>query len=213
MSWFWTCALRSIVSTARRVRGRVELARAQHVRPAHDRVERRAELVRERREELVLQAVRLLRLEVEARVLDGDAGAVGDLLAERDVRRVPGAVRPAPHERALALAEDGDRHDEEVAVAEEVEEPRVLGVDAGRPQPFGRAPTMVRPVRIASIPGFGASGRRRWLRRRAVSSPRRGPSGRPPPCRKPPSGSMTSSTHQSAIVGSVALAGAASVFS
>ena len=116
MSWFWTCAFRSIVSTARRVVSASSLPDAQHVRPAHDRVERRAELVRERGEELVLEPVRLLRLEVEPRVLDGDARPVRDLLGERDLRRVPRAIRPAPHERALALAEDRDGYDEEVPV-------------------------------------------------------------------------------------------------
>ena len=116
----------------------IQLSRPEHVRPSHDRVERSPELVRERCEELVLEPVRLLRLEVEPRVLDGDARPVRDLLAERDLRGFPRAIRPAPHERALALSEDRDGHDEEVPVPQDVEEPRMLRVDPGRSQAFGR---------------------------------------------------------------------------
>ncbi len=65
---------------------------AQHRRPAEDRVERRPELVRDRREELVLHAVRFLRLVERTRVLQRGARSVGELLGEG---QVPGSEAPA----------------------------------------------------------------------------------------------------------------------
>ena len=61
MSWVCARTLRSMTSSPRRMRGRVEVARAQHHRPAEDRGERRAQLVGERGQELVLGPVGLLR--------------------------------------------------------------------------------------------------------------------------------------------------------
>ena len=69
---------------------RIALARRQQVRPAEDRVERRAQLVRQRGEELVLQAVDRLGLRAGALLaleqhqpLRFDALALVDLVAQR----------------------------------------------------------------------------------------------------------------------------------
>ena len=66
MSWACSAALRSIVSSAAARRVGVEAARAQQLRPAEDGVERRAQLVRQRGQELVLDAVGLQQLGVGA---------------------------------------------------------------------------------------------------------------------------------------------------
>ena len=63
MSCACSRVLRSMISIARRAVVGIELAAGEQLRPAEDRVERRPQLVRERREELVLRAVRRLRLE------------------------------------------------------------------------------------------------------------------------------------------------------
>ena len=60
--------------------------------PVHHRRQRRAQLVRHRRQELVLQAARLLRLGVEPRVVDRERRAVREVLGEREV---VGPVAPA----------------------------------------------------------------------------------------------------------------------
>ena len=94
-----TRALRSIVSSPFGELGLVVGAAPQDLRPAEDRVERRAQLVRQRREELVLHLAhalglgargalaleqllallgRLLRRFVQPRVVDRDAGLRGD---------------------------------------------------------------------------------------------------------------------------------------
>ena len=62
MTWACAAALRSMASRPRRRGGLVEAAPAQQVRPAHDRGERRAQLVGEGGEELVLDAAGRLRL-------------------------------------------------------------------------------------------------------------------------------------------------------
>ena len=74
-------------------RGLVALPDLQDVRPAEDRVQRRAQLVRERREELVLQPVHRLRVEAgalfpleELRALRLDALALDHLGLQRAVR-------------------------------------------------------------------------------------------------------------------------------
>ena len=51
------CALRSMVSSARVIAGGIELAHPQQPRPAEHRVQRRPQLVRQRREEVFLRAV------------------------------------------------------------------------------------------------------------------------------------------------------------
>ena len=60
-------------------------AGAEHARVAEDRVERRAQLVRQGREELVLQVVGAPRLFVGPGVLDRDRRAVGDGLRELEI--------------------------------------------------------------------------------------------------------------------------------
>ena len=67
-------ALRSMVSRARAAAAGVELARAQQLRPAEDGVERRAQLVREGGQELVLDAVGLLGLPARRLLEDEQAG-------------------------------------------------------------------------------------------------------------------------------------------
>ena len=91
------CALRSISSSACVPRAAVQVIVQQHARPAEDDVQRRAELVRERGQELVLQAVRLAQPAFGALV-----GQVGDDHRDRahavDVqrdRRQLGRVRRA----------------------------------------------------------------------------------------------------------------------
>ena len=61
MSCAWARALRSIVSTALATSACSRRRAAQHVRPAEDGVERRAQLVRQRGQELVLHAARPAR--------------------------------------------------------------------------------------------------------------------------------------------------------
>ena len=52
------CAFRSIVSSARVDAGAIEPAHSQQPRPAEHRVERRPQLVRQRREEVLFRAIR-----------------------------------------------------------------------------------------------------------------------------------------------------------
>ena len=91
-----------------------------HVHPADDRLERRAQLVRQHGEELVLGAVRRLRLRarrllprVELAVADGERGVVRHPL-ERDLRRVrePTGRVSERVEQPLDAAVHGDRHGE-----------------------------------------------------------------------------------------------------
>ena len=67
-------ALRSMVSSARCRLSGATLPGAQHARVAEDRVQRRAQLVRERRQKFVLQAARLLGIHIETRILERDRG-------------------------------------------------------------------------------------------------------------------------------------------
>ncbi len=83
MIWFCAVALRMIVSIAATDLVGSELAALEQVGPPDDRGQRRPQLVRQGRQELVLHAAgrlgrraRLLRLPVEVRVVDGD-GRVG----------------------------------------------------------------------------------------------------------------------------------------
>src|SRR5207237_897646 len=128
-----------------------ELAVSHHVGPADDRVERRAQLVRERREEDVLAPVRLLeeltpllRRLVETRVVDRDRGPVRETGRERDVAR--GVRRRTEIEAWIverlalgAIVDDADALRSALAV--EIEEDRVAeerdqapehGLDLGR---------------------------------------------------------------------------------
>ena len=96
-------ALRSSVS-----RPRADLVRRQHVaaqqaRVAEDRVERRAQLVRQHREEFVLQAVGVLRLGVQPRVLERDRGP------RRDADRQP-LVLLGEHARLRVAEEQSAEH-------------------------------------------------------------------------------------------------------
>ena len=95
MSWASVFVLRSIIPTARAVVGRVELLGAQQLRPDEDRAQRRAQLVRDHGDELVLGAVR--RLRIEARLLLAAGGLLahaGQLEMRRDARdQVPGRER------------------------------------------------------------------------------------------------------------------------
>jgi hypothetical protein len=60
-------------------------SRLQHPRVAEDGVEWRAQLVRERREELVLQPVRGLHVVVRASIVDGERRAEGHVLRKAKV--------------------------------------------------------------------------------------------------------------------------------
>src|SRR5207302_4978257 len=71
---------------------RVEATGAQETRPSQHRVEWVSKLVRERREEFVFGVIHALGLAIEARVVDGHAGAPRELLDERHVRV---AIAPA----------------------------------------------------------------------------------------------------------------------
>ena len=125
MSWF--CASRVAVDDLDRApRGRlVQLARQEHLRPPEDRVQRRPQLVRERRQELVLRAVRLDQRRLgalQAADIEVDAGpahGLAVLVAHRHPareHRVPLPVHAAipvldvPRAaRARALLPRGDR--------------------------------------------------------------------------------------------------------
>ena len=64
---------------------RLELTRGEDARPSKDGAERRAQLVRDRREEFVLQPVQLIGLAEQPRVLDRERDAPCEFLDERDV--------------------------------------------------------------------------------------------------------------------------------
>ena len=57
ISCSWMCALRSMVSSARAIAGAVQFAHAQQPRPAEHGIQRRAQLVGERGEEVLLRAI------------------------------------------------------------------------------------------------------------------------------------------------------------
>ena len=82
-----------------------DAALLQHPRPAEDRVERRPQLVRQRGEELVLQAVGLMRGHVQPGIFDGDASAARNFLRERQI----GGVEPP---RRVAGGHERDRADD-----------------------------------------------------------------------------------------------------
>ena len=102
---------------------RRELPLTEHLHPSEHRLERCAELVGHRRDELVLQLVRLLRLLVEAGVVDGDPGAAAELLREREIRpavRPPG-LRGRQRERTEDVAPGHERDDDPRAIGERTE--------------------------------------------------------------------------------------------
>jgi hypothetical protein len=78
---------------------------------ADDPRERRAQLVRHRREEVGLRAVGILRVEVELRVVEGERRALREVLGDGDVRRVVSPVRRRCHQ-GRQRAEDVPARDE-----------------------------------------------------------------------------------------------------
>ncbi len=90
-------------------RGLVELAHAEQARPAQDGVERGAQLVRERGQELVLDPVDALGLAVEARVVQGERRGVPELPGQRGVVRAEGARRLGGDEREDARLRGPER--------------------------------------------------------------------------------------------------------
>ena len=88
----------------------------EEARPAENRIERRAQLVRERREEFVFQPVQLLGLAEQPRVFDCHRDAARELQDERDVGVGEFAVRPvdgrAEREDTDQPASDEKRHAE-----------------------------------------------------------------------------------------------------
>ena len=70
--WVSDVAFRSIVSIALSLLSGGHDARAQHARVAEDRIQRRPQLVREAREEVILDAAGLLDARVQPRILQRD---------------------------------------------------------------------------------------------------------------------------------------------
>jgi hypothetical protein len=110
-------------------------APAEEPEPAEDRVERRPELVRDHRHELVLGVGRsldpralLLRQLVEPRVVDRHRGAAGELHREHEVVFLVAASRLAEGEGEGAehVPLDAERDDEPRARADLAEEGEVL---------------------------------------------------------------------------------------
>ena len=88
----------------------IDDAGLEHLAPAHDRVDRRAQLVRERRQELVLRPVRGPGFAVGAGVVDGERGPLRDGLRDQHVLAVVGPLRFRRHE---------GHHPERAAVGDE----------------------------------------------------------------------------------------------
>jgi hypothetical protein len=90
--------------------------------------ERVAQLVREHGEKLVLAAVRFLRLAVEAGVLDGDRGPVGEVLGERLVgfREAAARLRRDERQHTEDLAADGEGNAEVRAQPQRTQQAQVL---------------------------------------------------------------------------------------
>ena len=77
------------------------------MRPAEERIERCAQLVRQGREEIFLEAIRVLRIAIEQRVVEGERGAGGDIGREGQIAIVVAArlIEPivnSPSERPRA---------------------------------------------------------------------------------------------------------------
>ncbi len=91
-------ALRTMASRACAVLDGSAMPRLEDLPPAHDRVDRRAQLVRQRRQELVLRPVRGPGVGVGAGVVDGDRGPLRDGLRDQHVLAVVGPPRFRRHE-------------------------------------------------------------------------------------------------------------------
>ena len=92
----------------------VEATGAEKASPDEDRAERRPQLVRERGEEVVLEAVRVLRFTVEPCVVDRQGRAAGELLCQSQVgppiaatglRRIERESAKSPPTRGTHMAE------------------------------------------------------------------------------------------------------------
>ena len=135
----WTCALRSTFSSARSLPDGGTAFAAQQLRPAEDRVERRAQLVRQRREELVLQPVRFALAHEQLGALLLGAPALGDFVAQL---LVGGRQLLLPQLDPLEHAVEGvDQHAE-----------FVVGRRARRGASNRRARTPRRPCRASARP-------------------------------------------------------------
>ena len=106
-------ARRALEDLALRVVQVAELAVREQVRVAEDDVERRAQLVRHRRDEVGLQAVRRREIGDQARVLEGYRRGVGDARGEPSL--------PLP-ELALFAPDEGEDADQVGAAVERGEE-------------------------------------------------------------------------------------------
>ena len=74
-----------MLSSARCVERLVERGHLQDMGPAEERVERRAQFVRQRREEFFLEAIGVLRVAIEQRVVEGECGTGGDIGGEGEI--------------------------------------------------------------------------------------------------------------------------------
>ena len=107
MIWVSQLALRSMVSRPRASLVAGQQPAAQQPRVADDRVQRRPQLVRQHREELVLHAVGVLGLDEQPGVLEGDRRPAGDAFGDPLVLRGEHADAGAAEEQA---AEDVAPH-------------------------------------------------------------------------------------------------------
>ncbi len=125
-------------------RRRVELASHEEPRPAENRRQRRSKLVRERREELVLDAVGLAQL---ARLVIDDVRERGRVLGERALLRLELARDLAGAERSRdggreVVRVDGFREEVERAAAERLDR-EIVVAEAGHEHDWSVRPELV----------------------------------------------------------------------
>ena len=165
-------ALRSSVSRPRAALSPRQDAAAQQPRVADDRVERRAQLVREHGEELVLHAVRRLRVRVQPGVLQRDRGPRGH--AQRQPLVLLGEhadLRMAEEQAAEHIARDALHRHRQIAAHRQV---------AWRHSVVRRALSVsrilrhvVQPHRAFAVKGRGEDRRRARMRKLRERFPRR----------------------------------------
>ena len=182
ISWVCTRAFRSIVSSPFSRSAWSSSAAAQDLRPAEDRVERRAQLVRQRRQELVLDA-RSCR----------SAAAAGRALALEQRLRSSAACWAASYSRALSMAmpacaatpttRRSARSVKTSGSGWPKNSPPITSPEPGADRHRQVAAHRQVPLRHAVVRRHRAVARVLPGRRRSGSAPRRGRSGRTAPSR------------------------------
>ena len=212
-------ALRTIASIGLGGARRIGDAGLEDLAPAHDGVDRRAQLVRERRQELVLGPVRGARLAVGARVVDGQRGPLRHRLRDQQILAVVGAAGLGGHEghHAERSAVGDERHRDVRVELQRRAAPRgARGSRAPCASISSVMPEIIAacPVRntCQGLPGeSGSSGNRsRSVRANSILA---GSMWAVPRRVRRPSASSMSTTHQSATCGTASWATAVSVAS